>query len=494
MRTKIIAGNLIAVLLLGLGSYMVVKAAVERSFTDEVDGRIGDDFLLLDRSVRLSARELVGLVEEQASERAAREVFGALDENGRRARASEHADRVANWLADPARGRGGPPALVAITDDAGRVVARNLNPNLMNGEDISRAVPSVRTAIAGTATADVWRKEDENLILQIAVAPIRSAEGRVVGVLLVGYDLSNGMAVTEADMLGRDVAFVTADHIYSSSLGDRSDALGAYLFGEGATLTTAARDARATSGSFLVDIAGSQYVGVVGPLASVTSSHIAMVVLADRSAQLAKASPVNYVLIFMVVCLILVLAYGFILGGTFLKPIEQMEESILAIINGRTDQRIQIESAEYGGLAYRINQLLNVFTGTQELDESGRVSQPPGGAEWRGDESGQAIEKPPAAAAAPAAGGGDDGETLDDPELAARLAAEPEDAYFTRVFNEYVAAKAAAGEAMNVPQDKFVAKLKSNEQALLKKHGCRMVRFQVQTRGTAVNLKPVVIR
>lgn len=494
MRTKIIAGNLIAVLLVGLGSYMVVKSAIEQSFAEEVDGRIADDFLLLDRSVRLTARELVGLTEEQAGERAAREVFGALDENGRRARASDYADRVANWLADPARGRGGPPAIVAITDDAGRVIARNLNPNLMNGDDITRAVPAVRTAIAGTAALDVWRKEDENLILQVAVAPIRAGEGRVVGVLLVGYDLSNGMATVAADMLGREVAFVTADRIYSSSLGDGSEALNAYLTGPGAVDATAARDAATTSGVFQVEIGGAQYAGVVGPLPSTTSSGMAMVVLGNRTAQLAKASPVNYVLIFMAVGLIIVLVYGFLLGGTFLRPIEQIEEGILAIINGRTDLRIQIESAELGGLAYRINQLLNVFTGTQELDESGRVSQPPGGGPgWRGDESSQAIEKPAAAAPA-AAGGGDESETLDDPELAAKLAAEPEEAYFTRVFNEYVAAKAAAGEAMNIPQDKFVARLKSNEQALLKKHSCRMVRFQVQTRGSAVNLKPVVIR
>lgn len=495
MRSKIIAGNLIAVLLVGLGSYVLVSSAVERSFTDEVDSRIGDDFELLDRSVRLTARELVGAVEEAAGERQSREVFGALDETGRRTRANERADAVVNWLADPARGRGGPPAVVAITDDTGRVIARNLNPNLMNGDDITRAVPSVRMALTGTASTDVWRKEDENLVLQVGVAPIRSAEGRVLGVLVVGYDLSNGLASAEAERLGRGVAFVVGDRMYSSSLSEGADTLSGYLLGDGLAATAAARDTGGISAPFRVTIAGTEYVGVVGPLSGTTG--VAMAVLGDRSAQAAKASPANYILILMGVGLIIVLAYGFLLGGTFLKPIEQMEEGILAIINGRTDLRLQIESNEFGGLAYRINQLLNVFTNTQELDESGRVSQPPpgagGGGGWRGDEASQKMEAP-APAAAPTGGGGDDGETIDDPELAAKLASEPEDAYFTRVYNEYVAAKAAAGEAMNIPQDKFTARLKSNEQALLKKHNCRMVRFQVQTRGTAVNLKPVVIR
>src|SRR5262249_29671527 len=159
--------------------------------------------------------------------------------------------RVSNWLADPARGRGGPPSVVVITDDTGHVVARNLNPNLMNGDDMRVPVPAVRTALEGTASTGIWRKDDENLVLQVAVAPIRSTDGRVLGTLVVGYDLSNGLAAAEADRLGREVAFVSGDRIYSSSLGDHADALATYLFGaEGSAATTAARDAGTTSGTF----------------------------------------------------------------------------------------------------------------------------------------------------------------------------------------------------------------------------------------------------
>jgi hypothetical protein len=58
-----------------------------------------------------------------------------------------------------------------------------------------------------------------------------------------------------------------------------------------------------------------------------------------------------------------------------------------------------------------------------------------------------------------------------------------------------VAAKQSVGEDVsNIPQDKFVQRLKANEAAQVKKHNCRMVRFQVETRGTQVNLRPVIIR
>lgn len=493
MRTKIIAGGAIAVLIVGLGSYFMVKSSVESAFLDEVDSRISNDETLLSRSIRLTAHDLLGEVTDQAEVASMAEVFGALDEPRRRDRGFEAAERVTRWFGDPARGHGGPPELVAITDDQGHVVARNADRTRMYNEDLAHALPAVARALQGEPTADGWQKDDENKVLVIAVAPIRSTEGRIVGTLLVGYDLSNGFASAEADVLGRDVAFVSNDSVYSSSLegSGQSDALREYLFGPAQAATTAARDAGTPSDPWIASLGGTEYVGVVGPL-GLPSCHVAIVVLADRSAQHAKASVANIILGLMLAGLLLAIVYGFILGTSLLKPIEQMEESILAIINGRTDLRIQIESAEFGGLAYRINQLLNVFTGTPEADESGRISRPPPASR---SFAGADLES--TAAEAPASGGeggaGAEGDT--DPAVAAALAAEPEDAYYTRVFNEYVAAKQAAGENVaNITQDKFVQRLKANEKALIAKHGSRMVRFQVQVVGTQVNLKPVVIK
>lgn len=79
--------------------------------------------------------------------------------------------------------------------------------------------------------------------------------------------------------------------------------------------------------------------------------------------------------------------------------------------------------------------------------------------------------------------------------LAAELAAEPEDAYLERIHREYLAAKEAAGEDVSsFTKERFVQRIQANEAALMKKHGCRMVRFQVETRGAQVNLRPVIIR
>lgn len=490
MRTKIILGNLAAVLVVGLVSYAMVTSSLEAALVEEVDSRIASDFHLLERSFRLSARDLAELVDEQADQRAMVDTFvSTLDEVARRTRAFEAAERTAAWLADPAR-RGGMPDIVLLLDDRGRVVARNVDRNRMYMQDMS-AIAAVSSALRGESASGIWEKDDERKILQIATAPIRG-EGRLLGVLLVGYDVSNHLARREADLLGRDVAFVLGDRVYSSSLeqGAQTEALRAYLFGPGQSATAGALEQGATSQPFRLSLGTEDYIGVIGPApATGTGARLAMLVLANRTAQARKASPTNVILLMTVIGVLIVLAYGFMVGTSLLRPIEQMEEGILAVINGRTDLRLDIQSAELGGLAYRINQLLNVFTGTPEEDEQGRVSQPPG-ARWQ-DESGTQS----AAEAAGAGGAPSEGADEDDPALAARLAAEPEDAYYARLFREYVAAKQAIGEDVsNITQDKFVQRLKANEQNLIKKHNCRMVRFQVRTAGTQVNLKPVLIR
>jgi hypothetical protein len=203
-------------------------------------------------------------------------------------------------------------------------------------------------------------------------------------------------------------------------------------------------------------------------------------------------SVVNVILILTVLGAVLVLAYGFVIGNMIMRPIEEIEEGVLAVINGRTDLRLEVESPELGGLAFRINQLLNVFTGTAEAteDEKGSVSMPPTAGDW-GDAAFSDAASP--AAAKPAAANPD--EPIEDPALAAKLATEDETAYSKRLYDEYVTAKQKLGENVsNIPQDRFLQRLAGRGTALAQKHGCRLVRFQVETANDQVILRPVLIR
>ncbi|MBO6938841.1 MAG: hypothetical protein JJ863_27985 [Deltaproteobacteria bacterium] len=478
MRLKIIAGNVIAVLLVGLGSFFYVKGQLEQGLGAQIDEQIDNDAQLLQRSWRLSALEFVEQVRDRAETREVRTTFNALDVEARRRSAFERAEGIAAWFQDPARGRGGRPDIVLITDETGRVIARDNDINRMNGTSIVSELPSLRRVLdRGLAVHDVWQKEDDDKLLQVAIAPVRNQEGGLIGALLVGFDISNGLAQREAEVFGHQVAFLREGGIYSSSL-EQSEvaALSTYLFQTVGDETAAALASGSTQ--WTAELAGAEYVGVTASLPETPSVDMGIAILANKTDQMALAETATVILILMAVGLIFVLIYGFLIGTSLIRPIEEIEEGVLTVINGRTDHRIDIESAEFGGLAYRINQLINVFTGVEETDADGRSS---GGGAWEG-------------AAAPATTQQDGGGGGGDDEAAAALAAEPEEQYRQRIFDEYVAAKQAAGEDVsNIGKDRFLSRLDKNAENLKKKHGCRMVRFEVQTKGSQVILRPVII-
>jgi len=489
MRLKVIAGNLAVVVLLGLFAYVFVGGQLRTKLLAGIDGRITSDRQLFDRSLRLSALEFRALVEERAGERPLRDVFGGLDQDSRRTRAFEAAEATSVWLADPARGQRGAPDIAVIVDEAGTALARNGARNVLYGKSLTGELPALAQALrSGQPAHDIWLESQEKKLLETAIAPIRADSGTILGALVVGYDLSNGVAKREAALLGRDVAFITDGNVYSSSL-DSSAArdLRAKLFGPDAEGTKRILGG-GVSPAWKGTLGGSEYVGVTARVPLAPSVPVAYAVLGNRTAQLDIAAVVNVLLVLTVLGAVLVVLYGFVMGNFIMRPIEAIEEGVLAVINGRTDLRLETTSAELGGLAFRINQLLNVLTGTEETtsDAQGRVSLPPSAGAWK-----DAAFSDGSASAASA---GNPDEPLVDAALSARLAAEDNSAYEARIYNEYVAAKQSLGENVaNIPQDRFHQRLAGRAIALAQKHGCRLVRFQVETAANQVVLRPVLI-
>ncbi|MFT5430964.1 MAG: HAMP domain-containing protein [Myxococcota bacterium] len=475
MRLKIIAGNLIVLLLVGLGSYIYLKGQIEEGLGSTFDRDVGTDRQLFERSWRLSAVEFVDQVSLQAATREVRGSMRALDANSRRRAAHDRANSIAAWFQDPARGRVGRPDIVLLTDETGTVIARDQDANRMSGRSMMQEIPTLRGVLAnGIAAHDAWMRTDENKLLQIGMAPVRNDEGGVVGALIVGYDISNGVAERQSDLLGREVVFVRNGTVYSASVGQSETtalqtALGGDLGGQ-----LAAATAGGASGVSQVDLGGVTYSSVAAALPSTPSQDVVFMVLGNRTEALSPSSALNILLLLVGLGALLIIVYGFMVGTSFLRPVEQIEEAILSVINGQTETRIDVESAEFGGLAYRINQLINMFTGQDETDADGHTA----GGDWAQE------------TAAPATDG-----TTDDDELAGELADEETGDYQERIYQEYVAAKQGVGEDVsNIPKDRFIGRLEKNAENLVKKHGCRMVRFQVQTKGSQVILRPVIIR
>jgi hypothetical protein len=410
-------------------------------------------------------------------------VFKASGEAKRRGRAFQAAQSVSKWFQNPARGRRERPHIVTVIDETGRVIARDTDRNRMFGEPLLNQVPVLRSVLKhGAPQYGVWHREDK--LLQVGVAAVRNDQGGVVGALLVGYDLSNGFAKQEARLIGHDLLFIMAERIYSTSASvDVRDALQAALYSSPLDNGTEAALQGKPTLPWTATLAGDDYVGMTAALPMARGVEAGYVVLAHLGKHTALAGVATMILWLTLLGLIGVAIYGFIIANNIMEPIERMEDDILAVINGRGDVRLEIETPELGGLSYRVNQLINLFTGVAEEDEEGRAVTSSGG--WEAVSTSSPDPAARQSTAGPTAS--------DDPEAAA-LAALPESQYYALLYQDYVVAKESAGEDVsNIPQERFIERIRGNAAHLAKKHGAQMVRFKVETIGGQVNLKPVVI-
>ena len=68
------------------------------------------------------------------------------------------------------------------------------------------------------------------------------------------------------------------------------------------------------------------------------------------------------------------------------------------------------------------------------------------------------------------------------------LSKESDDAYYARVYRDYIAAKEQLGDPVEgISFDGFIAHIRSSEQEVAAKHG-RPVRYLVEVRGNSVVL------
>lgn len=365
MRSKIIAGNLVAVLALGLLSYGIVRSRVRANLGSELESKTYGARQLFERSWRLSSIDFLTQVQDRASHQSVSQVFAGLDEQSRRRRAYEALELMEVWFKDSLRGRGGSPDFAAIVDETGRVVSRNKDINRMYGELLSQRIPSLaRVLSTGRPQDDVWSNMDGKLA-QVASAPVFGDRGGVIGALVVAYELSNGVAQREAQAIGREVAFLSSDRVYSSSLPqDAMNGLKSYW-----------SHPPSSTSIWTAELGADSFVGVTGALPGAPAG-LGYALLANESKFLGLADPSNIILLLTVLAAIMVIAYGSMLGTNFITPIEQIEEGVLRVINGDTNYRLNVESEEFGGLAYRVNQLINVFTGVSEEDTDGRIAPP----------------------------------------------------------------------------------------------------------------------
>ena len=471
MRNKIIAVNAVIVLIVGLLAFAIVRTqlAVETSSTVQLKRSAQRDAAGAAAQLQLDGLRAERWLAMKANEPATRAALGKATPDARGDAARQLCDQIASTAS---AALGAKPSIVAIVDNAGKIVGRN-GSDLNRGDDIATAYPSFKEAIAKAHPgSDVWTDKARADQYIASYVPVR-AEERAAGMLLIGVAINDALARVTETTTGRGVLLVSASGDTVASANNAGEDVKAAVKSSGGDVKNAL-----TTGNIVAGGSGD-VIFAAAPLAGFGEGHGTAVVAAAPSSLLPGASAVPLsILGATALGLILVLAGGWFLGNYISRPIASLEEGLLMILNGQTDKRFELDHAELGGLAFRIDQLLNQLMGVEEdnTDDEGRVSKAPTAANF-GDAL--AVDK----SGQHAASSGD----VD----ASKLATEPADAYYGRLYREYINAKRALGEQVDhITDATFKSRIQGMEQEAASKHG-RPVRYHVQSNGREVVLLAV---
>lgn len=400
MRAKLILPNLVVVLALGFGAYSWLGSDLHEKAAGRLRSRLLVTGELLRRSESLRGHELLADVGRQAM---SRDMIGALapvdaapaegetpEQAGARARQARtsrafQAVEVYSELWGVQHGR--KPDLVFLTDGKGVVLARNTTPtSCPYDRTVAESIPVVGAALRGAGAYSLWSPEGAGFgrnaagpdrcalvntgLLEMAAAPVWAGD-RVSGVLVIGFEVSNGVAGDKSRLLGFDVAVSMRGRTYSTSLKSETarQALEGQLGAASGEMKGAVGAGR-PSDVIALDVEGERYAALIVPAVNADAEdEIAYVIMGSFAEADFFDGSLFVLAIATVIAALLVLAAGLALAGHFLRPIMAIEEGLLKVINGDYGHRFDVKSSEVGGLCFRINQLIGVLTGEDEPAE-----------------------------------------------------------------------------------------------------------------------------
>lgn len=477
MRGKLIAIFAAAVLVVGGVSFALARMVLGGLSTAADPTRAGAAAVT---ALHLQGALLERYLAAQSSVPAWRAPFDAGTPTAQADQATAAANQLREQLQSALPEIGREVQLVALVTPKGVVLGRN-GSNLMRGDDLAKAYPGLADALGkGVTGSDAWITPARNEQLLVSYGPLRNDKGELVGGLVVGTALNDGrLSGVSNGVTGQPLVAVRRGdagiEVLARSASASDEVVAALKAG-------AAKDelgrALATPGQS-VDLGGlpSQHRGAGRALDGYgDGKRVAIVCVAQEKAGEITA-PVGWsILGATAIGLVLVLIAAFMLDSYLSRPIAELEDGLLAIMNGREDLRFEIEHAELGGLVFRINSLLNQLLGVQEddTDAEGRVSRAPSPQAF-----GQALSVDERMASPAASAGSAEARALRD---------EAEGEYYDRVYREYIEAKRTLGDPVDhITKDAFLTRLRSNEQEMADKHG-KPVRYKVEVRDKEVVL------
>lgn len=368
MRSKIIAINAVVVLIVGFFTFALLQMALGGLTSNEKRARdeVMQALAAANAKLELEALRTERWLGSVASDESIQSVFGAGTSQARADGATEQANR----LRASARGQGTGliVSLVALVDAQGAVLGRD-GTNLMRGENVGAAHAGIGHAIASGSTAsELWADARSAELMLVSYAPVRNQNGKVLGLVILGTPLNDERLQRASELTsGRElllgIAAGTKLDIKAKTTSVSPAISEAIAQGETKAAVLAAL---ASGGSAILPGGPRDRILAAAPLGGYGNAKAAVLVAATPSKLVDSSGLFWPVAGATVLGVLLVVVGGWLLGNYFSRPIEQMEEGLLGILNGRADLRFDIEHAELGGLAFRLNSLLNQLMGVQE--------------------------------------------------------------------------------------------------------------------------------
>jgi hypothetical protein len=382
MRSKIIAVNAGIVTVIALLTYVLLQTSLREVVANpgERKTEVAQALRAATSQLALDALRLERWLERSAAAESARSVFAMGTPEAR----SEAATAEANRLRDAAVGE--PmfakmaPSLVLFVDAQGVAVGRN-GSALMRGEQVGKSYASLAEALTGGHTGSaVWLNKQRQEQLLASFAPVRGENGVVLGAIVVGTPLSDERLKRTSDLTsGQTLVFAVGSPQGVDAVADSAASADVLTAAANPSVIAAARQALSGGGIASADTILADRLFGAAPVDGYGKSD-AVLIAAVPSSLVGNVSSLLWpVLAIAGLGLILVIAGGVLLGNYISAPISELEDGLLAIINGQSDLRFQLEHPELGGLVFRINSLLNAMMGVAEdtTDEQGRPSQGP---------------------------------------------------------------------------------------------------------------------
>ncbi len=463
--------------------FLGVSADLRRSITRDVEDRVSRAQRLYHQISRLEGIDFANLAADRARQPSVVAIADKPDETARRQAAFEECEVINASLQKMSR----KADILAILDSTGKVLARDLNPNAMYGEDLRSKFPAVERALKGEAVKDVWTLTGR--MTQVALAPIAKPDGTITGALLIGFVLSAKQAQDKHELLAAHIGYFHGGKVHASSFtaeGEnakedvtKTQLLNTLLFQSDKKIAETALAKGLPTEVFHDTIEGRKYAMVAAPLpGNFADKSSGVVLLASVSDALDTVSGVGMqVVLFGLVAILVALGVAVLTSRRFQRPLDNIEGGVAEIINGNIDYTFKPVGPDFEGLSNALNVMLARLLGRDEPNEEVVEDDEAESRKWRAEQ--MLIQ---------------DGDGAAPPQTSAALAGEHEAAYYPRLFNEYLAALQGGGvptDGVSVPL--FTAKLRLAEAGLKEKWECRMVRFVLVARGQDIAFRAVKI-